>query len=385
MKYYESTFEEYLRSVNRCTLHPELQPVIDDFPDTVHKIQNIILYGSPGVGKYSQALKLISKYSKDDLKYEKRVAVATDKREKKKQKTVTNIANATTTTTSSSTTVKTTKSQNSHNTKMIALPSKTSDYSFRMSDIHFEIDMSLLGCNSKTLWHEMFFQIVDIVSLKQNKVGIIMCKNFHNIYNELLDIFYSYMQHPVYKYNIEIRFVILTEHIGFIPNEIMNSCACIGIQRPSKELYNKCICEINPEMLDDLDITGIVNAKEFHHLKRLKSFEEVPTELFDTVTEELIGYLKDPEKLTNIKLFRNHLYDLLVFNIDVTEAFRHILFTCIQSGMFHSKQNITNIVSHTFVFLKYYNNNYRSIYHLENMFFYILNEIHGFERGLVST
>lgn len=85
----------------------------------------------------------------------------------------------------------------------------------RISDIHYEVDMAILGCNSKTLWHEIFFKIVDIVSAKQEKVGIILCRNFHHIYNELLEVFYSFLNNPLQQFNVNIYFILLTEHVGF--------------------------------------------------------------------------------------------------------------------------------------------------------------------------
>ena len=54
--------------------------------------------------------------------------------------------------------------------------------------------MSLMGCHSKMLWNEVYNQIVDILLAKAEKSGIIVCKYFHEIHSELLDIFYSYMQ-----------------------------------------------------------------------------------------------------------------------------------------------------------------------------------------------
>ena len=59
-------------------------------------------------------------------------------------------------------------------------------YQYHISDIHYEIDISLLGCNSKLIWHEIVQQIVDIVSVKSDKIGIVVCKNFHLIHTELL-------------------------------------------------------------------------------------------------------------------------------------------------------------------------------------------------------
>ena len=48
-----------------------------------------------------------------------------------------------------------------------------------MSDIHFEIDMELLGCNAKTLFNELYYHIIEIFSTKEGRNGIILCKNFH--------------------------------------------------------------------------------------------------------------------------------------------------------------------------------------------------------------
>jgi len=68
--------------------------------------------------------------------------------------------------------------------------------------------MSLLGCNSKLLWHEIYQQLVDIISAKTEKSGIIVCKEFHNIHSELLENFYSYMQNNNDS-SINIKFILL--------------------------------------------------------------------------------------------------------------------------------------------------------------------------------
>ena len=76
----------------------------------------------------------------------------------------------------------------------LAYLSKEKNYIFKISDIHFEIDMDLLGCNARILWNEIYKSIVDIVKTRPSHKGIILCKNFNKIHNELLDTFYSYMQ-----------------------------------------------------------------------------------------------------------------------------------------------------------------------------------------------
>ena len=37
-------------------------------------------------------------------------------------------------------------------------------YIFNVSDIHFEIDMSLLGCHAKMLFNDIYYHILDILS-----------------------------------------------------------------------------------------------------------------------------------------------------------------------------------------------------------------------------
>jgi Cdc6-like AAA superfamily ATPase len=141
MKFQETHFEEYINAVNKVNLHPKLEKYYNQFPKSIDKLRNLIFYGPSGVGKYSQMLYSIKKYSHSDLKYEKKLSLLFNK----------------------------------------------DMYFFKISDIHYEIDMSLLGCNAKLLWHDIYQQIVDIVSAKAEKSGIIVCKEFHNIHSELLE------------------------------------------------------------------------------------------------------------------------------------------------------------------------------------------------------
>jgi hypothetical protein len=169
MKYYETHYEEYIHSVEQYNIHPELSVIYDNLPKNRIDFGNLIIFGPTGSGKYSQVLYFLKKYSPTKLKYDKKITCQTDK----------------------------------------------ISYIYHISDIHYEIDMSILGCNSKTLWHEIFLQIVDIVSMKTEKTGIIVCKNFHMIHNELLDIFYSYIQQFNSTHmNIQVKFIIVTENIN---------------------------------------------------------------------------------------------------------------------------------------------------------------------------
>ena len=149
IKIFQSNFEQYINEVENFNINQDLNKYYNNLPDKIEDLNNLIIYGPPGSGKYSQSLYLLKRYSPTSLKYEKKIYVKT---------------------------------------------SKDNVSIFKISDIHFEIDFQLLGCNSKQLWHLFYEHILDIISTKINKSGVILCKNFHFISNELLEIFYSYMQ-----------------------------------------------------------------------------------------------------------------------------------------------------------------------------------------------
>ena len=76
MKFHETHFDEYLTSVEECNLHPKIEKhVFSKFPNNIRDLRNVLFYGPPGVGKYSQMLKCIKKYSPSELKYEKKIII----------------------------------------------------------------------------------------------------------------------------------------------------------------------------------------------------------------------------------------------------------------------------------------------------------------------
>jgi len=323
MKFHETHYDEYIEQVEKHNFHPELNEFKEYATSDVSKMGNFIVYGPPGVGKYSQVLHIIQKYSPSGLKYDKKMIMHTDKHV----------------------------------------------YQYRISDIHYEIDMALLGCNSKIIWHEVFGQIIDIVSMKPHKYGIIMCKNFHSIHTELLDIFYSYIQqynHP--NLNVQIKFILITEHVCFIPNNILQCCRVVNIKRPLPSSY----LQLNSNC-SDIEPACVLNMKEIKSMAYIKNEEETPVEIFDIVCREVITHMENYEKL-NILHFRDSLYDILVYNLDATECFWEILTHFIRLDQL-TNESISDILLKTHSQLKYYNNNYRPIYHLETLFLTIINHI----------
>ena len=54
-------------------LNQKLEKYYSHFPSSIEKLGNLIFYGPSGVGKYSQMLYAIKKYSHSELKYEKKM------------------------------------------------------------------------------------------------------------------------------------------------------------------------------------------------------------------------------------------------------------------------------------------------------------------------
>jgi DNA polymerase III delta prime subunit len=322
MKFYENHFEEYITENNRINLHPKLTKVFDKFPKTIHELKNLIFYGPSGVGKYTQMLNSIKKYSPSELKYEKKISITFNKQ----------------------------------------------PYFFKISDIHYEIDMSLLGCNSKLLWHDIYQQLIDIISAKTYKSGIIVCKYFHDIHSELLENFYSYMQ----KNNsstVDIKFILITEELSFIPDNILNCCEVMHIARPSKVMYTNCLKEKLP---NKLQLENITNIKILHNYNQELMIQYKI--ICNKIIENIINY-KDIQFLK----FRDILYDVFIYNLDVSDCIWYILSTLIEKNKINEKQ-LSMILIKTYCFFQYYNNNYRPIYHLENYLFFIIQLIHNLEK-----
>ena len=316
MKFHETHYEEYINVSEN--LHPKLEKIFNKFPKKFIDFKNLIFYGPTGVGKYTQVLKAIRRYSPSDLKYEKKISVLYNKQ----------------------------------------------PYLFKISDIHYEIDMALLGCNSKLLWHEIYLQILDIISAKTEKSGIIVCKYFNEIHSELLDNFYSYMQKNN-AMSIDLKFILITEELSFIPDNILNCCEIIHIPRPTKTQYNKCITNKL-----SVKLNNVTNIKNLH-----SSITQLMTP-YKIICDKIITAISQVDDLKFLK-FRDLLYDIFIYNLDITDCIWYIISSLIQQNKI-KQEHISPLLIKTFSFFQYYNNNYRPIYHLENYLFYLTKLIHNF-------
>ena len=305
MKNVESVFESNIKNVNNYNLH-SYNPINISNKEDFRDMNHIIIYGARGIGKYSQGLKIIELYSKSKLKYERKLTFLFNKEE----------------------------------------------YKFPLSDIHVEVDFSLLGCASKLLWHDIFTNYIDIVLSKSEKNGFILCKNFDDIHIELHDVFFSYMSN--YNEHLNIKFIILTENISFINNDILNRCSIINLSKPSKSDVNKCL-KTN------------YNENNIHYYNNDFHYK---------ICDKIVEYITNVNDF-NINHLRELLYELLIYNLRISTCIWYIIKETFKTG--HYDEHITNVSLKTVSFFHYYNNNYRPIYHLENFFVYLITTIHGFK------
>ena len=75
--------------------------------------------------------------------------------------------------------------------------------------------------------------------------------------------------------------------------------------------------------------------------------------------------------------FREILYDLFIYHLDIEECIWYILSYFIQTNKI-TNEKLYIILLKIYPFLRYFNNNYRPIFHLENFMIYLCKVIHEF-------
>jgi len=296
----------------------------DKFPEELSDMKNIILYGPSGTGKYTQALTIINKYSPSGLKYEKKTIV----------------------------------SYNNGKQQHVC----------KISDIHYEVDMSLLGCNAKTLWHEIHMQITDIVGGTPHKTGIILCKNMQVISNDLMDVLYSYMQDNCMTNPIKLKYIFTTECVCFLPDSIIKCCELISINRPRSIMVQKHVRKRNPDIVID-DMVRTSNMKTLYST-------QPQVEVFEVIVQNIVNMIITGIVDVKFTDMRECIYDLFVYDANVHRCMWSVLSTLI-TKKYICDDMISVCVEHTYEFFKLYNNNYRPIYHVESYMYKMMRVIHG--------
>jgi hypothetical protein len=356
MESFDNKFTDYLRLKQHYDITPSVtkkldalqsSPITPDNLHTQHHLHNLIFYGPPGVGKYASALHFISKHSPSKLAYDKKMLVESQK----------------------------------------------GDFNIRMSDIHFEVDMSLLGCNSKQVWSDIYVQIINVTAIRPSRTAIILCKGFDKIHSEFLEVFHSFMQTT--KTNMNIKFILLTEAVSFIPSIITDRCLLINVPRPSRTTYAKLT-----QLKKGFDVTSISNIKSFK--------EKIDCDPTTVLVDDIVKFINPPiatvstssgtssgtttstttsttETTTNVTTatsatkfdfeeLRRLLYEIYVRNLNVAEIMWKVTTSVLTESLNAKYEH--DIVKQTCVFVELLNNNYRPIYHLERYICFLITCIH---------
>lgn len=306
-------FDDYLKEKEKYDIQPNISSDNMKMFDTKQPL-NLIYYGPNGVGKYSCVLQYLSMYSPTKLAYEKKMVVNTSK----------------------------------------------GNHIIKMSDIHFEVDINILGCNAKQLWNDIIIHINDVVLLRKNKLGFIVCKNFQDIHSELLEIFYTYMQTTT---KTNLYFILMSNSVSFIPQNIINRCHIVNVPRPKKVTYNKL-----GDFGRNYSLSSIENIKQW----KCGVLDHTSKNIVDTIVNGI----------ENINLFtfaemRDKIYDILVFNQNPWLVSWEVLHKLIKNNKI-PEEKAHNVLEETYRFLELFNNNYRPIYHLERYVYFlatIINEL----------
>ena len=129
------------------------------------------------------------------------------------------------------------------------------------------------------------------------------------IHSELLDIFYSYMQTLNHK-NINLTYIILTEQVSFIPDNILNRSITIPVKRPTKNSYSKCI---GKTLSKSIKLTKINNIK----ILKTQTYEIMNSR--KNYANQFIDIIENYQDKQFIDI-RNTIYNFFIYGIDISES-----------------------------------------------------------------
>ena len=130
-------------------------------------------------------------------------------------------------------------------------------------------------------------------------------------------------------------------------------------------MYTKCLKEKIP---NKLKLENITNMKILHNYNQELMIQ------YKIITNKIIENILNYNEIEFLK-FRDILYDIFIYNLDVSDCIWFILSTLVEQKKIKRNQ-LSKIMVKTFCFFQYYNNNYRPIYHLENYLYFIIQLVH---------
>ena len=293
---------------------------------------NYIFYGPTCSYKYKNALKLLQHFSPTNLKYEKKLHINLTKTE----------------------------------------------FYIKISDIHYEIDVENFIYNSKSLWNEIYNIIYNSIASSSIKRGYIVFRNFDKINYDLLDLLYNYMQKELFS-TLNIKYIIITECVSFIPMKILNICKILNFAKLNKKNIHALCNKSNKQYFKNLNLS----SKDAEHIYNKVNNPNIFTYLdisnnmkyiiqHSAICDTYINLIcNNNYNITNI---RTLLYDILINHLNSHECFFYIIQSLIINKLINCNK-IGDLIFNSIFFLKNYNNNYRPIFHLESFTLYLIELI----------
>ena len=176
-----------------------------------------------------------------------------------------------------------------------------------------------------------------------------------------MNIFYNFRKTQINS-NLTLKYILICESIGFIPDDIIKSTIIIPVSRPTRSKLEQSF-----KIPKDIQLDKITNLKNIHL--------EFNTNKCEVVSETLYNLIIDT-KLFSFNALREHLYSILVNNLNVEDCIQIITEKLIRGNNIKSPRR-NELLENVYTFFKQYNNNYRSIFHLEKIIIDIIQVVNA--------
>ena len=116
-------------------------------------------------------------------------------------------------------------------------------------------------------------------------------------------------------------------------------------------------------------------ANKIINIKNLLTNETQLLDYNKQIVESIFENIRNYESLEFLSL-RDNLYNIFIYHLDIHECLWEIIKLAVKEYDITQEQ-LHRILDQLYKFLKFYNNNYRPIYHLEKFVLYLCKELHG--------
>jgi hypothetical protein len=209
---------------------------------------------------------------------------------------------------------------------------QNNNYSFNTSDIHIEIDFELLGVNETNVILELMHHMKENMSYSH---FYILCIHFEKVKSELCKLFKSFIH---------------IDNVSFI-------------------LSTRNLSQLDEAFIQDYSIKIYGNTKYSEHHETITD-TSTNADILCCCVKSILNYIID--KKNNLFQLRELIYKIFILNINVHEAMCKLFEDLIDCGYLHDK-NIDKIMMTYLHAIEKYNNNYRSIFHIEYFIISLIN------------